>query len=407
MKPLMFGNLKRDLRRILLVPGLAGVLISGILLSACESVPVKASVLPDLFKETSRRPRPSRYSEQRRVRKVLRSMTLEQKISQRFITWIRGTEMSDEIRHLVRQGAAGIILYPWNIESPGQVRELTSAAQEAARENSPPIELFISVDQEGGRVAAFRFREVTLFAPPFYWGRYRDPRYITAAAYITNMEIKALGCNMNLAPVLDLYEEADSTIIGDRSMGADPELVGLLGIHYLQGAFQAGVIPVIKHFPGHGGSTVDSHGWLPVVDLPEGVLMERDFKPFRMVIAAGAEALMTAHILLPRIDPDFPVSLSRLILRDILRKRFRFKGVVISDGLAMGALSKNFGLPETLKLMFQAGLDLILVHSQYELAELKDEVLRLHGTGEISEALIDEGVERILRLKLRYGLLPP
>jgi len=207
------------------------------------------------------------------------------------------------------------------------------------------------------------------------------------------------------AYLLDLYGQADSTIIGDRSLGNDPELVGILGIRYLQGARQAGVIPVIKHFPGHGSSTVDSHGRLPVVDLSEDMLMERDFKPFRMAIEAGAEALMTAHILFTQIDAEYPATLSSRILRELLRERFGFQGVIVSDGMAMGALSKNFSVSESLKLMIEAGLDLILVHSRYDLVELKLEILKLLHQGMISEEQIDEGVERILRLKLRYGLV--
>ncbi len=333
-------------------------------------------------------------------------MTLEQKIGQRFICWIEGKQINEQTLELVRQGAAGVILYPWNIEDPEQVRNLTGAIQKAARESDPPIEFFISVDQEGGRVAAFRFSGMTRLSAAYNWGRYNDPRYVTAIAYIAGTEIRELGCNMNFAPVLDLYGLADSTIIGNRSLGNDPVVVGTLGIHYLQGARQAGIIPVIKHFPGHGSSTVDSHGRLPVVDNAVEQLLERDFKPFRMAIKAGAEAVMTAHILFPQIDPDYPVTLSERILRDMLRGRFGFQGVIVSDGMAMGALAENFTVSDSLKLMIRAGLDLILVHSRYDLVDLKLEVLRLLHRGEISEAQIDEGVERILKLKLRHGLIP-
>ncbi len=378
--------------------------MAALLLAACSTAPGTVFTKPKLFRRSVPR-RFSQETEQQKVAKIMRSMTLEQKIGQRFICWIAGSEMNEQVHELIRQGAAGVILYPWNIEDTYQIRRLTSRIQEAARSAEPPIELFVSVDQEGGRVAAFCFPEMTRFAPALHWGVYRDPRYLTAAAYITNREIGELGCNMNFAPVLDLYGQADSTIIGDRSLGNDPELVGILGIRYLQGARQAGVIPVIKHFPGHGSSTVDSHGRLPVVDLSEDMLMERDFKPFRMAIEAGAEALMTAHILFTQIDAEYPATLSSRILRELLRERFGFQGVIVSDGMAMGALSKNFSVSESLKLMIEAGLDLILVHSRYDLVELKLEILKLLHQGMISEEQIDEGVERILRLKLRYGLV--
>jgi beta-N-acetylhexosaminidase len=398
-------------------------LAAAVALGACRSAPARgaASRPPELFAglpSITESPtaqaeagwnagpvRLSRAAETRRVRRVLRAMSLEQKIGQRFMCWVEGTQISEQSLELIRQSAAGVILYPWNVENLQQVRELTSSLQRAALAADPPIGLFIAVDQEGGRVAAFRARELSGLAPAFYWGGYADPRYVTAAAYLACREIRALGCNMNLAPVLDLYGQADTTIIGDRSFGADPQLVGRLGVAYLQGARQAGVISVAKHFPGHGGSTVDSHGQLPVVDLSEQTLMERDLLPFRMAVRAGAEALMTAHVLFPQLDPEYPATVSARILRGLLRKRLGFRGVIISDGISMGALSRNFSVSDSLALMFQAGLDLVLVHSRYDLVELKLEVLRLLHSGAVSEEQIEEGAERVLRLKLRYGLI--
>jgi beta-N-acetylhexosaminidase len=377
-----------------------------IALASCRTTAGRVASKPELFRTSVLQRRMAPETEARRVRKIMDEMTLHQKIGQRFICWIEGKELGTQAAELVRQGAAGVILYPWNIEDTQQVRRLTATLQQAARSGDPPIGFFISVDQEGGRVAAFRFRETTKLAPAFYWSQHEDPRFVTAAAFIAGREIRDLGCNMNFAPVLDLYGAADSTIIGDRSMGIDPEKVGKLGIAYLQGARQAEIIPVIKHFPGHGSSTVDSHGRLPIVDIPEDQLLERDFLPFRTAIEAGAEALMTAHVLYPRVDPEYPATLSKRILRDMLRESFGFEGVIVSDGMAMGALAKNFTVADSLRLMIQAGLDLILVHSRYDLVDLKLEVLGLLHRGEITEAQIDEGVERILKLKLRYGLLP-
>ena len=393
-------------RRLLGLCSAAVAIIAIGALVSCRSSADRVDSNPELFRTSVLQRRMSPETENHRVRKIMREMTLHQKIGQRFICWIEGKELGDQAADLVRQGAAGVILYPWNIEDTEQVRQLTASLQRAARAGDPPVGFFVCVDQEGGRVEAFRFRETTKLAPAFYWGRYEDPRFVTAAAYIAGREIRELGCNMNFAPVLDLYAAADSTVIGDRSMGIDPEKVGELGIAYLQGARQAEIIPVIKHFPGHGSSTVDSHGRLPVVDIPEDQLLERDFLPFRMAVQAGAEALMTAHVLYPRIDPEYPATLSKLILGDLLRERFGYEGVIVSDGMAMGALAENFTVSDSLKLMIQAGLDLILVHSSYDLVDLKLEMLRLLHRGEITETQIDEGVERILKLKLRYGLLP-
>ena len=408
---IVLGNMiqlgkKTTPRRFSLLRCIVAAFLAIIVLTSCRSTADRVASNPELFRSSMLQRRMSPDTEARRVRRIMREMTLHQKIGQRFICWIEGEELGAQAAELVRQGAAGVILYPWNVKDPEQVRKLTASLQKAARAGDPPIGFFISVDQEGGRVAAFRFRETTKLAPAFYWSRYEDLRFATAAAYIAGREIRDLGCNMNFAPVLDLYATADSTIIGDRSMGSDPEQVGKLGIAYLQGARQAEIIPVIKHFPGHGSSTTDSHGRLPVVDLPKDQLLAGDFLPFRTAVQAGAEALMTAHVLYPQIDPEYPATLSKRILRDLLRERFGFEGVIVSDGMAMGALAENFTVSDSLKCMIEAGLDLILVHSRYNLVDLKLEVLRLLYRGEITEAQIDEGVERILALKLRYGLLP-
>lgn len=340
------------------------------------------------------------------VEQFFGQLTLEQKIGQRFITWIEGTEISDRTRALIGEGyVGGVILYPWNIDGSVQVRQLTSSLQKLARQNQPSIELLICADQEGGRVAAFRFRDTTKFPAPFYWARFRDPDFVEAAAYIIARELVDLGCNMNLSPVLDLYGTPDRTIIGDRAMGSQPDVVSELGIAYLKGAHRGGVISVVKHFPGHGSSVVDSHSRLPVVDLTEKYLLSHDFKPFQAAINHGAEAVMTAHVLYKDIDPDYPATLSTKILRDKLRGEFGFNGVVISDGIAMGALSRNFTVKETLKLILKAGVDVILVHTKYDLHGLKKLVKELYNQGEISDDDLDRGVRRILYLKAKYNLL--
>jgi beta-N-acetylhexosaminidase len=337
----------------------------------------------------------------------LESLTLEQKIGQRFIAHIQGKTLDKSTLRMIRDGyISGIILYPWNTVSREQVKELTSSLQRAASENDPPIRLFICVDQEGGRVNAFKFQEVSRFPAPFYWAQYDDPLFIESAAYIISREIFELGCNMNFAPVLDVYGIPDRTVIGDRSMGNDPDAIGRYGVSYIRGARKAGIIPVMKHFPGHGYTNVDSHRELPVVELESEELHEWDMKPFRMAIEEGADAVMTSHVLYRDLDPRYPATLSSDILRGVLRDEYGFEGVIVSDGIAMGALSNNFDIEDTLLLSFRAGIDLILVHSTYDLIELKKKVYRMYRRGEISAEEIDEGVRRVLALKLKYGLLP-
>ena len=341
------------------------------------------------------------------VDRYMALMTLEQKIGQRFITNIEGSELSEKLIGLIRdEYIGGVIIYPWNIKNKRQIKKLTRGIQKTSLQNDPPLNLFISVDQEGGRVNAFGFKEMARFPAAYYWSQYEDPEFVEAAAYVINKEIAELGCNMNFAPVLDLYGIPDKTVIGDRSMGRDPETIAEFGKYYIRGARKAGIIPVIKHFPGHGSSTVDSHVDLPVIDMEEQELQQKDFKPFREVIENGVDVVMTAHVIFRKIDPDYPGTLSKKILRGILRDQFGFQGVIISDGLSMGAISNNYEITDTLRLLFKAGVDLILVHSKYDIVDLKKRVIVLYEQGEITEEEIDEGVERILRLKLKSGLIP-
>ena len=336
----------------------------------------------------------------------LSRLSLRQKIGQRFITWIPGTVISDESERLISEGyIGGVILYNYNIANRLQLKTLTAALQDYARRNEPAMDLWIGIDQEGGRVRRIQFENITSFPAPHFWAKYEDPRYIEAAAYILNREIFELGCNLNFAPVLDLYADGDHTIIGDRSLGSDSSIVGQFGTSYLKGAKDAGIIPVVKHFPGHGLTRVDSHFELPVVAAAEEYLINNDLVPFQMAIESGVDMVMTAHVLYKEIDPVYPATLSRAILTGLLRERMGFKGVIISDQITMGALANNFSIREIIKNCLLAGVDLILCENSYDTIELIEIAEDLYERGEIPEEEIDQGVRRIVKLKIKYGLI--
>ncbi|MFO8064386.1 MAG: glycoside hydrolase family 3 N-terminal domain-containing protein [Spirochaetia bacterium] len=338
--------------------------------------------------------------------RVLSQMSLEQIIGQRFVTWLDGTGVTPVERRLVVEGlVGGFIVYPANVESRAQITELTSDLQRFADSANPPVGLFLASDQEGGRVSAVRLSDMPSFPASSEWARHEDTAYIEAASYVVNRELEALGFNMNFAPVLDVSERADDGIIGDRAFGDDPELVGRFGPAYLRGARRAGIIPVPKHFPGHGTTTVDSHGTLPVVDISLDELFETHVLPFREVVDYGAEAIMTAHLLLPPLDDEHPATLSRPIIDGLLREEMGFRGVVISDGFAMGAISQNYGVEEAIELSIDAGVDIILTHARYDVAELIETTVDLVESGRVSHSSLVAGTRRILELKVRHGLL--
>ncbi len=340
------------------------------------------------------------------VAAMLETLTIEQKIGQRFITWVDGTTVTGETERMIRDGyVGGVILYPWNIEGSDQVRTLIDDLQAAAALNDPPIDLLVSVDREGGRVSAVRLDDTIRLPAAHYWGQHDDEEFVSAAAYLVSRELRSLGFNMNFAPVLDLYAEPDATIIGDRSFGADPETVGRYGIQYVESAERAGVIPVVKHFPGHGMTTVDSHGALPVVDKSADTLRNGALKPFISAIEHGTPAIMTAHILFTALDAEYPATLSEAILKDLLRDELGFDGVVVSDGMSMRALAAHFSVRESIKRMFHAEVDIMLAHNEYDVLELIDIALDLYREGEISREQIERGARRVLELKHDRDLL--
>ncbi len=337
---------------------------------------------------------------------VLARMSVEQRIAQRFMTWIPGTKPTRQTISVVERGnLGGILLNSFNIESRSQISELIDEMQALAFKANPPIGLFIGVDQEGGRVSRFVLRGITRFPAPYYLGEHRDEELMRSVAYIIGTEIRALGCNMNLAPVLDLYGRPDRSIIGDRSMGNDPQIVGRLGLQYLLGAKRAGVIAVIKHFPGQGVTTVDSHKKLPVVPAKDQKLVELGIEPFRVAIENGAEAVMTAHVLYEGLDPQFPCTLSRRIIQGVLREEMGFEGIVLSDAIEMGAIRNNYDIREIIRLCIKAGVDLVLVNGIFSIQDLINTTLALLEAGAITVDEIDSGAERILRIKAKYGLL--
>ena len=345
-------------------------------------------------------------NDERVVEQYLARLSLEQKIGQRLLFGIPGTRVGERTRRLVREGyLGGVLLTRQNIAGREQLSRFTSELQELARQNHPPIGLLVAVDQEGGRVSRLDLDRLSRFPPPHDWAGYGDPFYIEAVAYITAREALQLGCNLNLAPVLDLYALGDGTIIGDRSMGAEASEVASLGLAYLAGARRAGMAAAIKHFPGHGRTVVDTHQKLAVLEVDGETLWNHDLLPFRMAIQNNVEAVMTAHILYPRLDPDYPVTLSEKIVRGLLRDRLGFEGVVISDDIEMGALAANYPPREILKRSILAGVDIILAVGGLDALKLIGEVKGLLASGEVSEEQIEEGVRRVLRLKLKYGLL--
>ncbi|MDD5761593.1 MAG: beta-N-acetylhexosaminidase [bacterium] len=264
-------------------------------------------------------------------------------------------------RWLAGGQVGGVVLFSRNIESPSQVlglcREIKSAA---GRGNPLPL---IAVDQEGGRVARFKDPPFTRFPPARACSLFccRNEGVAEAVGAATAAELRAVGIDVNFAPVLDVDSNPRNPVIGDRAFSGDPRAAAALGIAFAKGSLSRGILPVGKHFPGHGNTSADSHEELPVVRADRRTLVRRELLPFRSAARAGIPALMTAHVMYPALDRTVPATLSRKILHDLLRKGLRFRGAVISDALEMKSIADRYGVGEAAVLAVTAGCDVVLV----------------------------------------------
>lgn len=338
------------------------------------------------------------------IERLLASMSIEDKVGQLLMIGFGGTRSNRHIARWVRdRRVGGVALFSRNIVDLEQTARFTRELHELAGGGIP---IFIALDQEGGNVV--RVKDGAMLLPGnMALGATRSPTLAYVAGQALAVDLRLLGFNMNLAPVLDVNSNPKNPVIGVRSYGERPGLVGELGSWFVRGQQEMGVAAVAKHFPGHGDTQSDSHFAMPAIDASLKRLQEVELEPFRRAMNAGLDAVMTAHISLPRIteDPEIPATLSRVILTDTLRKHLGFNGIVVTDGLEMQGIVRRYGSGRAAVLAILAGADMPMV---LWTAKVKEEVyrtlLRAVRSGEISEPRIDRSVRRILRVKARRGL---
>lgn len=283
--------------------------------------------------------------------------SLRRNIGQLLIGSLPGPTISAELRSLAREfGLGGVILFARNIEAPEQVAELAHDLQLLAGD----LPLWVSVDQEGGRVARLR-APFTEWPPMATLGRSGDPALARRFAAALAAELRAVGVTLDYAPVLDIHTNPANPVIGDRALAADAEMVGTLGRAIIEGLQENGVAACGKHFPGHGDTAIDSHLDLPVVEHPPDRIRRVECVPFRAAIRAGVAFMMTAHVLVPSLDEEKPATLSRRIVYDLLRDELGFEGVILTDDLEMQALARSYSVADAAVQAIQAGCDGVLI----------------------------------------------
>ena len=329
------------------------------------------------------------------------NLSLAEKVGQLFMVGIEGTEVTPELAAwMATYGWGGVIIFGRNVESPVQLLCLTQGLQ-AAAPACGHLPLLIAVDQEGGRVARLK-APFTTFPTAATVGQTGSEQlaYHVGAAIAT--ELRAVGINMDMAPVLDVLTNPANTVIGDRAFGTDPHCVARQGVACMRGMHAAGVLAVGKHFPGHGDTRLDSHVALPVSERTVAQLEACELLPFQEAIAAGLQAIMTAHVIYKAWDPHQPATLSSSILSGILREEMRFPGVIISDDLEMAAVSETLPWEEVPLRALRAGVDLLLIcHHRQRQEQAYARVFSAMQRGELPEALVDRAVARVQACKAR------
>ncbi len=333
------------------------------------------------------------------------TMTLEEHLGQLFVAGFWGTSPSQDIIDLIERDRVGsIILFSRNIRDAGQVLELTQSLQMIAKAAGHRYPLLIMTDQENGLVQRLG-QGTTPFPGNMALAASGSEQLVYDVAHATGRELKALGINMNLAPVVDVNNNPANPVIGVRSFGEDPHLVARLGIAAVKGYQDAGVINTLKHFPGHGDTTTDSHLALPIIPCTMQRLEAVELVPFKSCIEAGAACVMIAHISLPELmEHDMiPATVSPAIVQGLLREHLGFDGVAISDCLEMQAITETVGVERAAVMALQAGIDLVLVSHLYTRQRSALDAIQLAvQNGELSQEIIDKAVERVLKLKERF-----
>lgn len=331
------------------------------------------------------------------VDRKMKEMTLDEKISQMLIIPVTGKSMNTTTKNnLTKYKPGGVIFFADNL---GDYNTTIKYIDDIKKTSSIPI--IVSVDQEGGnvqRLKAITGKKATVIPPMYSLGKMDDTNLAYSIGAVMAEELRVFGFNMDFAPVIDVLASENSKVIGTRSFGTNPNLVSKMGVSLAKGLQSKGVIPVYKHFPGHGATETDSHYDLPVLNKTKAELYDKDWIPFQNAIQNDAKVIMIGHLAIPSITGDkTPASLSKVLITDVLKKEMKYKGLVITDALNMGALSKNYSEKQIYEMAINAGVDILLMPKSPETAikYIKQSIKE----GKIKESQINESVRKILMLK--------
>lgn len=338
-------------------------------------------------------------------RGMVAGMSLEEKVGQIIHIGMSGKQVNATvIKEIQKYRVGGVILFKANFGTAERLKKLNADLQKLAIEANG-IPLLISTDQEGGRVLRIGPDGTIQFPGAMTIGQAGVAQYAEDIGVVTGHELRELGVNLVLAPVLDVNNNPANPVINIRSFGSNSEIVTDMGIALARGLRKSLSIPTIKHFPGHGDTDTDSHLALPRINRGLEDLEKVELIPFRRAIADDAEIVMTAHILFDSLDKENPATLSKAIIGGLLREKLGFQGLVMTDAMEMHAISKRYTNRVSAKKAFAAGVDIVLLTSDGAIVtEMYNSLLAGFKSGELSVEQLDRSVERQIALKFRRGL---
>ena len=382
-----------------LVPVCAGL---ALLIVACSTSPEEVGTSPE---DSDQAPGDSAEPfEAVEAPRLLAEMDLDDKIGQLLVLTAQGTTAADNASLIEAYRPGGLIYFDANLSDTEQIAELSSGVQDLAAEQGQGIPLFLGIDQEQGMVV--RMPVGTHFPDAMAVGATGDTELAALRAATTATELTSVGINLNYAPDADVNTDPNNPVIGIRSFGSDPERVSEMVLAEADAYAENGVVPVAKHFPGHGDTDVDSHTGLPVIDLDRQTWEDEHLPPFRAAVEAGVDSIMTAHVLMPGLDggedPD-PATLSPTIIDGILRDELGYDGVVTTDALNMEGVRQRHADGEVAVRVIEAGVDQLLMPP--DPAGAVSAIREAVENGRITEERIDESVLRVLTLKEKRGVL--
>ena len=277
------------------------------------------------------------------------------------------------VERLADGRAAGVVLFARNLGEPSETAALVESIADAAERAPDALPLIVSIDQEGGRVQRLK-APLTVWPAMARLGQKDDEALTEAVGRALGDELALFGVNVDFAPVFDVLSNPANPVIGDRAFGAEPAHVARHATAFLRGLEASGVRGCAKHFPGHGDTALDSHLALPLVDRPIESLRAVELPPFEAAVRAGAQMIMTAHIVLPALDAR-PATMSRAWLSGVLRGELGYTGVIVSDDLDMKAVADHYSVEEVIREGLAAGVDAFLLCRDPERQRAADEAL--------------------------------